>query len=364
MNFLGKLKSLRVSESGIKSYHFWAVIALFALTVWFYFYYGSMFSWKRPDWIRDFFTLEYIYRIHGSLFCLPFIYAAIAFRWRGALIIWIISMAAMLPRMLHFSYMLIILIQNILYAAIPLTAAMFVFIVLTWREKERRIMAEREEERQVYVYQIFKAQEDERQRIAQELHDDTMQTIVAIAQRAQTLLSNDNMKELYEECDIIKWVRDNLLQVTEDLRRLSLDLRPGVLDNMGLVPAIRWLVGHINQETDINTRVTINGDYTKLKPENDVVVFRLVQEALNNIRKHSDATKAYVDLEFNAEHMKISVKDNGKGFNVPTYYHDYSRQGKLGIIGMRERVNLMNGDMNIESNFKAGTSVTFKLNIA
>jgi two-component system sensor histidine kinase DegS len=152
-----------------------------------------------------------------------------------------------------------------------------------------------------------------------------------------------------------EWIRDATLKSIEELRRTSLDLRPSVLDDLGLIPALRWLVDNMNEGSDINARIIIEGTKRKLLPQAEVNIFRVVQEALNNIKRHSNAKKAVVTLEFAPDCLKISIEDNGQGFRRPKKLDRLAARDKLGLIGMRQRIDLLGGTLKIRSKLGEGT---------
>jgi two-component system sensor histidine kinase UhpB len=246
------------------------------------------------------------------------------------------------------------LVTNITLLLLPLLIVSLATIELEWRRKERKIFAEREEERQVYISKVLESQENERLRIAQELHDDTIQTLLVIANRAETLVpAGDDMREVRKNAE---WIRDTTLETVEGLRRISLDLRPSILGDLGLVPALRWLVDRMNKESGINTRIMVNGKKRKLSPEAEITIFRITQEALNNVKRHSRATEAVVTLEFTPEGcLRISIEDNGQGFRPPKKFDRLASSGKLGLIGMHQRIDFLGGTFAIRSKPGEGT---------
>jgi len=225
------------------------------------------------------------------------------------------------------------------------------------RQREREIMAIREETHRIYMSQIFKAQEDERRRIARELHDDTTQTLLAVANRANLLASGEYGEIDPEEQGHVEWIRDTVLSVSNNVRSLSHDLRPGVLDNIGLIPALRMITERINREDKIYARITVKGAKRKLSPETEALIFRIVQEGLNNVKRHSKATKVMVSITFTPESIRIIVKDNGEGFDVQHTMRNLTADGKLGLIGIQERARILNGDLDIQSSPGKGTSL-------
>jgi signal transduction histidine kinase len=226
-----------------------------------------------------------------------------------------------------------------------------------WRERERKALAEREAERQSYTRQVLKVQEDERRRIAQELHDDPTQTLLVIANRAQALVSDGLAADEPEKKRELEWIRDTTVAVSESLKRICLDLRPSVLDDLGLVPALTWAVEDFNRLTQIKARLELEGSPFKLSPEKEVTLFRIVQEALSNVWRHSQATRALVSVAFRPDKVTIVVQDNGKGFPVEKRTATAIANGKLGLLGMRERSQLINGSFNIQSEPGQGTRV-------
>lgn len=359
MNSLVK-SFLRKMNRVIYNLHFWAIVFI-VLTLIIIYYGTTILVDPWFPWFSGMVIFEYKYNLHGSLFLMPFLYAAVVFQWRGALIMWLLSLAVMLPRIVYLSFDTVALIRNISYSFIPLMVVALITLELRWKEKERKTLVEREAERQAYMSQVFKAQENERQRIAQELHDDTTQTLLVIANRAQALVSDAHSITIPELRTDMESIRDMILNVAEDMRRLSLDLRPSVLDNIGLVPTLRWLVDRLNWEDSIDTKIVVNGDSRKLQPETEVIIFRIVQEAVNNIRRHSKATAATITVEFAPESFKLTVRDNGKGFLFPKTISNFTAEGKLGLIGMQERAKFLNGALKIDSEPGKGTLVTLEV---
>jgi len=155
---------------------------------------------------------------------------------------------------------------------------------------------------------------------------------------------------------------NSILRVSEDLRRISIDLRPSILDNIGLVEAIRWLVDDLD-EKGIKANLIINGTKRVLPSERDVHVFRFIQESLNNIKTHAAATSVVVQLDFNPDTLKITIRDDGKGFVLPEVLNTLSVKGKLGITGLQERAKLLNGNFHISSQPDEGTLVSMEFKV-
>jgi two-component system sensor histidine kinase DegS len=349
---------LKSSENIIRNPHFWAILVISLALIFIYQAWpwrpsnvGPWFPWLSP--LYNLALVEVINHIVGILFLIPIIYAAVVFSWQGALVAYLLSLLGVLPIMVDI-WSVSSLITNIVFLLLPFLVVSIVAFELAWRRKERKTYAEREAERKVYISKILESQENERLRIAQELHDDTIQTLLIIANRAQKLIpaGNSDMKEAKKNAE---WIRDATLQAVEDVRRTSLDLRPSVLDDLGLVPALRWLVDRTNKESGINIRILVDGTKRNLSPEAEVTIFRITQEALNNIKRHSKATEAVITLEFNTECLKITLDDNGQGFRPPKKLDRLAARGKLGLIGMRQRIDFLGGTFQIRSRPGEGT---------
>ncbi len=212
-----------------------------------------------------------------------------------------------------------------------------------------------------YVRQILSAQEEERKRIARELHDETAQTMLLTLQRLDALtyrsakyLPEAAVKELEELHGIV-------LQTLNNLRRLTRDLRPQILDDLGLVPAVEWLAEDMERQCGIKTSVEVAGPQRQLTPEAQLLLFRIIQEALSNVRRHSAASEARVKVDFGGRGVRIVVEDNGQGFTMPAQVRDLAGSGKLGLLGMSERARLLGGALHVESQPGKGTRISAEI---
>jgi signal transduction histidine kinase len=338
----------------VRNPHFWAI--LFLLLIISLIYYQDVFNGTYFPWFWNLQIFEFNNHMHGILFSFPFIYAVVFFWWEGSLVTWLLALAIITPRILYFHHNTSAIIINIIYLLMPMVLVFYVSMELRWREKERAVSAEREAERQEYTAQIFKAQENERQRISRELHDETLQTLLVIATRAEELGSRENVKNVSETRTQAEWIRDATLSLSQELRRLSLDLRPAILDNLGLVPAIRWLVGELLHD-NISGRLEVTGEPRALSPEIEINIFRIVQEALNNIRRHSKASEALVRLEFEPDALQLTLRDNGTGFSPEITTGELTARGKLGLTGIQQRVRILNGTYALNTTPGRGTQI-------
>jgi signal transduction histidine kinase len=143
----------------------------------------------------------------------------------------------------------------------------------------------------------------------------------------------------------------------QGIRRFSQDLRPSIIDDLGLLPAVKWLAKQKSDESGIAIELKVKGKEQRLLPDMELILFRIVQEALNNISKHAQASNAEVSIEINHSKVDLKIHDNGKGFKLPDTVGDLSHSGKLGLVGMQERVTLLNGTLEIKSEMGKGTTV-------
>ncbi len=210
-----------------------------------------------------------------------------------------------------------------------------------------------------YLEQVTKAQEDERMRIARELHDDTIQALVVLARELDMLASSkEGISE--EKKHQLEGLRQNTNTVMSGIRRLSQDLRPPTLDRLGLVAALEWLASNVENHSGIAVKVKKNGAERRLTSEAELLLFRITQEALNNVWRHAQATHAEVIVDIGREKTRIIVKDNGKGFAFSHPTDDLSRLGKFGMVGMKERAKLLGGNLEVDSKPSKGTTITIE----
>ncbi len=211
-----------------------------------------------------------------------------------------------------------------------------------------------------YVRGVTMAQEEERKRIARELHDDTAQALLALSRQLDNLISRkDGVPEAMVA--FLDNLRGRIDSTLEGVRRFSRDLRPSVLDDLGLLAALEWLTADLTRNFGIASEVRVHGQARRLPAEVEVVLFRIVQEALRNVWKHARARMAVVDLGFQPESISLTVKDDGKGFERPGMIGDLVATGKLGLAGMQERISLLGGHMEIESGVGKGTSISLTI---
>jgi two-component system sensor histidine kinase DegS len=212
---------------------------------------------------------------------------------------------------------------------------------------------------QFYLRKVLQAQEEERKRLARELHDDASQQILLLMHRVDNLASKaDNYlpQELRNELEKLYELSQ---QIYQGIKRYAQALRPRILDDLGLVPAIKWLAEEISGLAGIEVKVKTD-TIPPLLPETQLVLFRIVQEALYNIHRHSGASQASIIVECREAEVTVTISDNGKGFELPRQLSDFAAQGKLGLTGMVERAQLIGGELEISSQIGKGTKIIIK----
>jgi two-component system sensor histidine kinase DegS len=221
---------------------------------------------------------------------------------------------------------------------------------------ERKVL---ENNLRYFLQQITRAHEEERRSISRELHDDMSQILGSLSRRLDNLLRKKHGFGKKEEA-ALQEIHELLKQGLQSLNSFIQNLRPSLLDDLGLIPALRSLTNNIKSE-DMNVTFTVIGEERRFTGETELSLFRIVQEALNNILKHARATQASVVAEFTRDTINLTVKDNGQGFNSEEAMDDLPHNGKLGLLGMQERVWLLGGTMEIVSKPGEGTTLYFKI---
>lgn len=211
---------------------------------------------------------------------------------------------------------------------------------------------------ELYSSRMRRAQEDERLSISQFLHDDTIQTLLAISHTIQALLAQEEVVERVREK--MEQIRRVLLDQVEALRRLTVSLRPAILDQMGLEVALRWFVRQMCQARGIESVVRIGGGWKRLSPTVEVRLFRIVQEAVNNAVRHGAPRKVEVSLNTTDGRLDLMVRDDGQGFVPPRSAMELLLQGRLGLVGMQERARALGAELAIESRPGAGTCILLR----
>ena len=220
------------------------------------------------------------------------------------------------------------------------------------QELVQQEMTKREQMRGDLLRHIVEAQEEERARIARELHDETAQTLTAASLNFATLKNLLDGKP--EVSDLVGKLQNLCRQMNQDLYRLVHDLRPAQLDDLGLIPALRFLTDEGQQGSGLKVSLEISGKQQRLEPFVETIIFRIVQEALTNVTRHAETDHAAVKLSFEEQHVVLQVADQGKGFG--TADPEDTRKG-WGLVGIEERVKALKGQFRVESSPGQGTTL-------
>jgi signal transduction histidine kinase len=203
---------------------------------------------------------------------------------------------------------------------------------------------------------VVAAQEAERQRIARDLHDETGQSLTALGMGLRGLSSklgtrNKDSLETLHKLEVLT------TESLKELQRLISDLRPSHLDDLGLPAALRWYANRIQEHSSLIIRVDIAGQEHELPEAMKITIFRIIQECMNNIIKHSKATHVNIYLQYREKDVRINVRDNGVGFDPSAVNMEHSNRPSLGLAGMEERAALLGGTVSVQSRPGYGTEI-------
>lgn len=205
-----------------------------------------------------------------------------------------------------------------------------------------------------YIGAITTGQEDERRRLARDLHDETIQSLIALNQRVQLAKMNNKNDEMADRLAEI----ENLMQETiRDLRRVIHALRPLYLDDLGLVTALDTLSREIQETAAIPISFQHLGNERRLPPETELTLYRIAQEGLSNIVRHAKAEKASVNIVFAPDTISLTISDNGIGLTLPESPAEFAPSGHFGLLGLYERAELINAKLEIQSKKGEGTKL-------
>lgn len=224
-------------------------------------------------------------------------------------------------------------------------------------EMSRKVQAAQEGLRD-YIGAITSAQEEERLRLARELHDDTIQSVIALKQRvqlAQTSVKDQTSRRTLSELETLSE------QTIENLRRMTRALRPIYLEDLGLVTALEMLARETSQNNSLEVEFKKTGEEQRLSREVELALYRMAQEALNNVVRHSQAKRADLHISFGEKEIKLEVSDNGLGFDMPKSPTDFAAKGHFGLLGIRERAELIGARLEVESAPGKGTRLRVRL---
>ncbi|GBD07850.1 Signal transduction histidine-protein kinase/phosphatase DegS [Candidatus Thermoflexus japonica] len=210
---------------------------------------------------------------------------------------------------------------------------------------------------QDYIAAMTRAQEEERLRLARELHDETIQSLVVLAQRIRMLdLALPATEEMQPAREQLQALSTMIRQILQGIRRLIRDLRPLDLEELGLVPALELLVRSTGAE-GLEISLEVSGEERRLPPEVELAVYRIAQAALSNVIRHARAQHARLHLEFGPEGVTLTVEDDGQGFEPPEFPGELALRGHFGLMGMYERATRLGGHFSIRSAPGQGTRI-------
>ena len=219
-------------------------------------------------------------------------------------------------------------------------------------------LKDRDARRAELVRKLLSAQEDERRRIARELHDETCQTVLVLSFGIDTALSASMPEDVRARLKDVKSLASRTL---DGLHRVIFDLRPSILDDLGLAAAVRWYAARHLTPLGIAVHAEIEGLDERLPQEIEIPVFRAVQEALMNVARHSEAQSVLIQMSRRDGSLDVEIEDDGKGF-VPASVAQPTESGKgLGLLGMRERIEILGGTLTIDSAPGEGARVAFSI---
>jgi signal transduction histidine kinase len=211
-----------------------------------------------------------------------------------------------------------------------------------------------------YARQITRVQEEERKYIARELHDTTVQTLVALIYQMDNFIAGKpdltgpqttKLNAIYQR---LKWA-------VEEVRRFSRQLRPPVLDDLGLLPVLEWLTSELKKMYDMEVEIVATGEQKRLQPDTELALFRIIQEALINVARHAKVSSASVVIEYLEHSVRVAVTDKGVGFDQAGKIDSLPRDGKLGLAGIVERVQMLDGKVGINSVRGGGTTINVEI---
>lgn len=211
---------------------------------------------------------------------------------------------------------------------------------------------------QLFGSKIIKAQEEERRRVSREIHDGPAQAMANIVFRAEVcerLIDIDMERAKTELADL----REQVRMCLKEVRKIIFDLRPMTLDDLGLVPTVKRFLDMAKERSGIISAVRLIGVERRLDSYVEVGLFRTIQEAVNNVEKHAQASEVNIVIEFRREMVSVTIEDNGKGFDTAENVGSES----FGLVGMRERINLLNGQLVIKSAKNKGTKIIIKIQL-
>lgn len=211
------------------------------------------------------------------------------------------------------------------------------------------------------IVRIIEAQEQERQRLVRQLHDGPAQSLTNLilqAEICERVFDSDVERARHELGEL----KTAVTATFQKVRDYMFDLRPMMLDDLGLIPTLRRYVDHYNEKSSVPAVLTVTGAERRFAAYKEVVIFRVIQELLANVRAHSHATRAQIFLDVSEDLVQSTVEDNGSGFNVAEVLSGGAPRG-IGLSTLKERVSMLGGDIRIDSAVGRGTKIALQMPI-
>jgi signal transduction histidine kinase len=214
-----------------------------------------------------------------------------------------------------------------------------------------------------YVATVTTAQEAERKRLARDLHDETVQSLIALGHRVemvQKTLEKDPQRARQKLAEL----RALTDETQQEVRRFSRALRPLYLEDLGFVPALEMLAQETEREHSLPVSLSVEGEVRRLPSDLELTAYRIVQEGLSNVIRHAEAQAAWLTVSFEEAALTLRVRDDGRGFEPPLNPADLAHQGHFGLMGIRERAMLFRGRLEVRSETGKGTELWVILPVA
>jgi len=300
--------------------------------------------WHPPNFFYGLGYHELLLAVFSGLV----IYSTITLGMRGGIVLTGVALAIVLPYDIKYNLQQDVYYRLAAWVAKNLLLALFIGAALDANEQQR-----------LYLRELFNIEEQQRRHLARELHDDAAQGLIDAGHGIDEILTRTSgmPQDVTESLQALRRQMDEVLEAT---RRAIQGLRPPLLDEMGIAPALAWLCDGLSDETDIKVERDIDIRKANLTPEIELALFRISQEALTNVKKHSSATELRYTLKARDGKIKLNISDNGRGF-VTLKESNARSAGKMGLIGIRERIRLLDGTFSITSAIGEGTTLKIEI---
>jgi PAS domain S-box-containing protein len=234
------------------------------------------------------------------------------------------------------------------------------YIISTWVNltEEKKLRRELE----LYSQRIMEVREEERKRVADELHDDVAQSLAVLSLELDSL---SRLEELQSEKILqrLRLLKEDANRAMQTVRKYSYELRPGMLEHLGLLAALEQIVFEMNERGQLEIKFEVSGQERKLVDEMEIALFRIAQAALSNVIQHSQATQSTVSIKYRLGKIQLQIQDNGQGFSPNQERVSTLRGGSLGLVSMREWAKIIQADLKIRSQPGKGTIVTVEVKL-